>query len=96
MLTGRQKRALRALGHPLHPTVQIGQRGLTAEVSQKVDAELTAHELIKVRVGQELADDVGTLALQAADGSSSQLVQVIGRTFLLYRRHPEEPHIELP
>lgn len=90
-LNGRQIRHLRALGHHLHPVVLLGKDGLTDGVLQKVRSELLAHELIKVRLGEDKA-----LAQRVATETRSELVQAIGKVALYYKRHPEDPKLELP
>ena len=95
-LSGKQKRHLRALGHHLKPVVQMGQKGATEALIAKVGSELSAHELIKVKVSGDCLEspkEAGALLSEACEAS---LVQVIGRTVLLYRADPEEPQIELP
>lgn len=94
-LTGKQRRTLRALGHHLKPVVQVGQDDLTEGVIRAVDEQLTVHELIKVKVGESASTDRHDAAAQLAEKTDSALVQVLGRTVLLYRRHPEKPKIEL-
>ena len=42
--------ALRSQAHHLDPVVLLGANGLTDAVMKEIDRELTAHELIKVRV----------------------------------------------
>ena len=49
-LTGKQKRHLRSMAHHLKPVVIIGGDRLTPGLIKKVDTELTAHELIKIRI----------------------------------------------
>jgi hypothetical protein len=44
------RRELRARAHHLHPVVMVGHHGLTPAVLHEIDAALSAHELIKVRV----------------------------------------------
>ena len=95
-LSGKQKRHLRALGHHLKPVVQMGQKGATEALIGKVRSELYAHELIKVKVSGDCLEspkEAGELLSKSCDAS---LVQVIGRTVLLYRAHPDEPAITLP
>ena len=41
-------------------------------------------------------EEVGDVAQALAEQSKAELVQVIGRNVLLYRRHPKKPVIELP
>ena len=94
-LTGKQRRALRALGHHLKPVVQVGQDDLTEGVYKAVDEQLTAHELIKVKVGEGASTGRHDVGEALAQHTRSELVQVLGRTLLLYRRHPEKPKIEI-
>jgi RNA-binding protein len=49
-----------------------------------------------VRVQQEAPIDRKEAATALADATGSVLAQVLGRTFLLYKRHPKEPRIVLP
>ena len=50
MLTGKQKRYLRGLGHNLKPVVMIGKSEITDTLLQETDAALEHHELIKVKL----------------------------------------------
>jgi RNA-binding protein len=95
-LTGKQRRHLRGLGHHLEPVVQIGKQGLTESVIAAIDAALEQHELIKVRVGTECPDDRHEVAERLAPAVKGQVAQVLGRTVLIYRRHPSEAKIQLP
>ncbi|HRI66708.1 MAG TPA: ribosome assembly RNA-binding protein YhbY [Polyangium sp.] len=95
-LSGKQRRHLRALGHHLDPLVQIGKNGLTDGIVSALDAALETHELVKVRIGTECPDDRHDLAEKLPPMVRAELGQVLGRTMLLYRRHPKEPKIALP
>ena len=95
-LTGKQRRHLRALGHHLEPVVQVGKNGYTEGVVAAVSDALEQHELIKVRLGTECPDDRHEVAERLGPETSAEVVQVLGRTLLLYKRHPKEPKIELP
>jgi len=95
-LTGKQRRHLRALGHHLDPLVQLGKHGLTEGVVAAVNDALETHELVKVRIGTECPDERGDIAEKLPPAVKAELAQVIGRTLLLYRRHPKEPKISLP
>lgn len=95
-LTGKQKRHLRGLGHHLKPVVQMGQKGATDALKLKIRHELTAHELIKVKVSPDCLETAKEAGAILAETCSAHLVQVIGRVVLLYRAHPEDPEIELP
>jgi RNA-binding protein len=95
-LTGKQARHLRSLGHHLTPLVQLGKQGLTDGARDAVNAALTTHELVKVRVGTECPDDAKALAARLGPELKAEVAQRLGRTILLYRRHPKKPKIELP
>jgi RNA-binding protein len=96
MLTGKQRRHLRALAHPLKPLVQVGKGGIDDGLVAAVDQALADHELIKVKVGESAGMDRHEVAEALADKTKSQVAQVLGNTVLLYRAHPDEPTIKLP
>jgi RNA-binding protein len=96
MLTGKQRRHLRSLGHPLEPVVQIGKNGITDGVITAVDEALEQHELVKVRIGTECPEDRHEVAERLGPATKSEVAQLLGRTILVYRRHPKEPKIKLP
>ena len=95
-LTGKQRRHLRALGHHLSPVLHIGHEGLTEAVVAQANAQLDAYELIKVKVSESSPLTRHEAAEQLASTTSSELAQVLGRTFLLYKPHPTNPQISLP
>jgi RNA-binding protein len=86
---------LRAAGHHLSPVVQVGKEGVTAPVLRQLDRALLDHELVKVKIGSETPEDrfeAAEALLAGAPGAG--LVQILGRTLLLYRRHPKKPRYE--
>lgn len=95
-LSGKQTRHLRALGHHLDPLVQLGKSGLTDGAKDAVNAALDTHELVKVRVGTECPDEPAALATRLGPELKADVAQRLGRTILLYRRHPKKPKIKLP
>lgn len=94
-LAGKDRRALRALGHHLKPVVQIGQQGITVGIIDAAVQALEDHELIKVRVLEGAPIDRKEAAEELAREAGAELAQVLGRTFLLYRAHPTEPKIKV-
>lgn len=95
-LGGSAARHLRALGHDLSPVVMVGKDGITDGLVTATSAALLTHELIKVKVQGEAPLDRKEAAAELAERTESALVQVLGRTFLLYKRHPRKPRIVLP
>lgn len=101
ILTARQRLFLRGLGHHLQPVVQIGKEGVSDGVVQALDIALDQHELLKLRLSENAPGERQELAAALAEKSGAALVQVMGRTLLLYRRRPDQPrsprpHIKLP
>jgi RNA-binding protein len=89
------RRSLRAAGHHLAPVVQVGKEGVTEALLRQLDRALLDHELVKVKAGTETPEDrFGTADALLAGASGAQLAQILGRTLLLYRRHPEKPRFE--
>ncbi|NLL52308.1 MAG: ribosome assembly RNA-binding protein YhbY [Peptococcaceae bacterium] len=96
MLTGKQKRYLRSLGNTLEPILLIGKEEVTENVIRQAQDALEARELIKGRVLQNCANEPQNIAQEIARRAQAELVQVIGRNFLLYRTSSDQPKIELP
>ncbi|MBN2194294.1 MAG: ribosome assembly RNA-binding protein YhbY [Polyangiaceae bacterium] len=94
-LTSKQRAYLRALAHGLEPVVQIGHHGTTAAVIAQVEEALVAHELVKLRLGRECPDSPEEAGSAIGRSSGARLVQVIGRTVVVYRARNERPGIEL-
>lgn len=98
-LTGKQKSYLRSLGSTMNPVVQIGKTGISEMLLESTKQALLARELIKVKVLQNCSEEPKVALAELADASDAQLVQVIGRNGLLYKRNrdPEKTKkIELP
>lgn len=90
-LTSSQKKNLRSLGHHLEPVVYAGKEGLSLPLQQSVLAALKAHELIKVKIGQNCPVERNQAGEQLAGLCGASLVQVIGRMVLLYSPNPDLP-----
>jgi RNA-binding protein len=95
-LPGASLRHLRALGHDLDPVVMVGKGGITESLVRATNAALLTHELVKVKVQSEAPIDRKEAAQSLADATDAVLAQVLGRTFLLYKKHPKKPKIRLP
>jgi RNA-binding protein len=94
MPSTRLRKALRAAGHHLSPVVQVGKEGVSDAVLAQLDAQLAAHELVKVRIGTESPEDRFEAAERLGAAAGAQIAQILGRTVLVYRRHPEKPRYE--
>lgn len=95
MLSGKQKRFLRGMGHALEPVITIGKHEITEALVAETDAALDRHELIKVRILDSTLLDRHEAAENLGSACGAEVAQVLGRTFLLYRQK-KEPVIILP
>ncbi len=96
MLTGKQKRHLRALAHNLDPIFQVGKGGVNENLVKQVEDALEARELIKVQVLNNCGEDKDEVASVLTTGANAHLVQVIGNVIVLYKESREKKRIELP
>jgi RNA-binding protein len=96
MLTSKQKKYLQALGSELESVVQIGKAGLVPAVIASAEAVVKVRELIKVKVLRNSPQEPREAIAELAEAIGAELVQVIGRNGLVYRRNEDKPKIELP
>lgn len=90
-LTNPQKKTLRGLGHHLEPVVYAGKEGFSPALLKSLEAALKAHELVKIKLGQNCPAARNEAGDQLAQLTGAALVQVIGRMILLFRPNPDLP-----
>jgi len=95
MLNNAQKRQLKALGSKLDIKYQIGKNGLTDSLLDVLNKALVAHELIKVDVMKSLEAPIMETALDLSSKLNAEIVQVLGRTILLFKLNKENNKIKL-
>ncbi len=88
-LNAKQKKFLKGLGHSLSPVVAVGKEGLGEKIIKATALELSRHELIKVKVGKSSPVSRQETAEVLSTGTGSSLVQIIGKTILLYKKNPK-------
>ena len=86
MLTSKQKSYLRSLAQTEPALFQIGKEGLSDNLIQTVDDALRTHELVKIKLLKTVSDDVDEIIFDLAMNTKSEVVQKIGRVFVLYRK----------
>ena len=98
-LTSKQRAQLRGLANSIDTIIHIGKDGIGENLVKQADDALEARELIKGRVLENnLEYDARLAAEELAQLTRSQVVQVIGTKFVLYREShskPKEKRIEL-
>lgn len=95
MLTPKQKRELKALASTLTIRYQIGKNDISETLISMLDKALIAHELIKIDVMKGCSLPMMEVALDIANKLNAELVHVMGRVIILFRRNKENPKIKL-
>ncbi len=88
-MKGKDRASLRAEAHHLNATVHVGQHGITPALIASLDDALRTHELVKVKLGKNLETKPKDAAVELASATSSEVIQVIGRTATFYRDNPD-------
>ena len=90
-LTSKQRAQLRGMASTLDTIVHVGKDGIGENLIKQVNDALEARELIKGRVLENSMLSAREGAEELAKATRSQVVQVIGTKFVLYREtHSKE------
>ena len=95
MLTQSEKKQLKALASQETVKYQIGKNEITDSVLNVLNKALTARELIKIDVLKGAVNPVMEIALDLSSRLNADIVQVVGRVIVLFRRNKENPKIKL-
>ena len=98
-LTSKQRAQLRGMAATMDTILHVGKDGIGDNLIKQVNDALEARELIKGRVLDNNIDyDARMAAEELAKATRSEVVQVIGTKFVLYREShskPKEKRIQL-
>lgn len=86
MLSSKEKAKLRGIAQKRRALFQVGKDNVSENMIKTVDDSLLAHELIKVSMLKTCSLTPNEAAFDLAAGTKSEIVQIIGRTIVLYRR----------
>ncbi len=95
-MTSKQRAYLKSLGVNLNPIFQVGKSSLTPELTEAIREAFHKNELVKIAVLKNCMDDPHEIAEMISERTHSQVVQVIGKKFILYKPDKENPRIVLP
>lgn len=97
MLTSKQRAYLRSLAVDIDTILMVGKGGLSGEIIRQGEEALSKRELIKGKVLKETCPlTAREAAEQIGEATGSEVVQVIGSKFVLYKRNEKDPQITLP
>ena len=85
-MTSKQRAYLRSLANPLQPIVYVGKGGMSDTIEKQADDALTARELIKGKVLETAPATARDIAEEIAAAVNAEVVQVVARTFVLFRQ----------
>lgn len=96
-MTSKQRSKLKSIAANLSPVTQIGKGGISENLLRTLSEALDAREIIKVNVLPTAEADADTMAQNAAELLGAEVVYVIGRKAVFYRRSRRDDveHIEL-
>ena len=95
VLNGKRRAFLRKMANELDPVFQVGKGGVNDQLIRQIDETLEKRELIKVTALETSPESSREAADKIADAVGADVVQVIGRKFVLYRKSKENQKIFL-
>ena len=95
-MTSKQRSYLKGLAMNLEPVFQIGKSSVTPENVEAISEVFNTRELVKISILKNCLDDPKEVANTVAERTRSQVVQLIGKKFVLYKHFKENPKIILP
>lgn len=95
MLNSRQRAQLRGMANDMETILQVGKSGISENTVKQVTDALEARELIKLRVLENCPLTSREAADELANATRSDVVQVIGTRFILYRESKDNKSIKL-
>lgn len=89
-LTAKERAHLKARAHALEPVVHLGGSGVTEAVVAEVDRALTAHELIKIKIGTDDREQRVAMGDAVCSRTGAAAVHRVGKVLILWRPRPIE------
>ena len=90
MLTSKQRAQFRGMANGIDTVLTIGKDGVSPPLTAAVDEALEARELIKLGVLNNCADDPVSVAEMLSGRTRSDVVQIIGKKIVLYRKNKKK------
>ncbi|MFP6806029.1 MAG: YhbY family RNA-binding protein [Pseudomonadales bacterium] len=94
MLTQKDRKRFRSIGHHLSPVVTISGNGLSDSVSAELSRAIDDHELIKIKVLTGDREERKQTLAAIAEKLEVEVIQAIGKIALIYKA-ASEPNPQL-
>ena len=94
-ITSKQRAQLRSLAMSEDTIIQVGKAGITPALVESVSAALKARELVKGRVLENSMLTAAEASAALCEACGAEGVQTIGTKFVIFKRNPNNPVIEL-
>ena len=94
-MNSKQRAALRGIAGTMDTIFQVGKGGINEALISQVSDALRKRELIKLRVLDNSAYTSREAAEEIAEKTGADVVQVIGNRFVIFKRNPKEPVIDI-
>lgn len=89
-MTSRERAKLKKQAMELESIFHIGKMGITPQTVDALRDALRAKELIKINVLKNCDDEILALARMLSERTGAEIVQVIGRRIVLYKKNPQK------
>lgn len=89
-MTSKERATLKGLAMNIDTIINIGKSSLTPEITEAVSEALEKRELVKIGVLKNCLDDPKEIANVLAERTKSEVVQVIGKKIVLYKKNKKK------
>ena len=92
-LKEKQKAALKSIGQKYEVIVRVGDKGITPNVVASLNEALDARELVKISIQNPDRVYRKDCIAELAEKTDAVIVNIIGKTALLFRANLDNPSI---
>ncbi len=90
LMTSKERAELKRQAMALEPIIQVGKDGISEALALTATQAIKNRELIKVSVLDNSGEDTRKVANDLANMIGAEIVQVIGKRFVLYKHNPQK------
>lgn len=95
-MTSKQRAYLKSLASNIDAIFQVGKGGIEENFIKQIDSALEARELIKITTLNTYLEGPAAAAVEIAEATNAEIVQVIGTKIVLWRQSKKNNKITLP